>query len=136
MAVAQKFKMVRGDQMPEVWMSLTDDITTDPIDLSNPLTAIYAHLREVGQKVVKASIMCDKLDGVVISIDEETGAQTISYAPPYDVPGRGGRCAIVWESDSLDKAGTFQTEIEVIFADGRNMTWFDLLQFQVREEFA
>ncbi len=136
MAVRYKFKMVQNDQMPEVWLSLTDDITQDPIDVSDVGTAVYAYIREVGQKIIKDTIVCDKLPGVVIRIDDETGAQTISTVPPYDTPGRGGRVAIIWNEDTLDKAGTFQAEISVVFPDARVMTWFDLLQFQVREQFA
>ena len=136
MAVKQKFKLVQGDQMPEVWLSLTDDITKDPIDVSDVGTAVYAFLREVGSKTIKASLVCDKLPGVVIRIDEETGAQTISVAPPYDIPGRGGRVAIIWDEDTLDTAGTFQAEISVVFAGDQAMTWYDVLQFQVREQFA
>jgi hypothetical protein len=136
MAVRNKFKLVQGDEMPEVWLSLTDSITGDPVDLSALGTAVWCHLRAVGSKMVKSSILCDKLPGVVIRIDEDTGAQTISVAPPYDVAGRGGRCAIIWGLDDLDTAGTFQGEIEVIFEDAKAMTWYDLLQFQVREQFA
>lgn len=136
MAVRQKFKLVSGDQMPDIWLSLTDDITKDPIDLSDVGTAVHAHVREVGSKTIKADLVCDKLPGVVIYIDEDTGAQTISTVPPYDTPGRGGRCAIVWEPDTLDKAGTYQVEISVKFSDDRSMTWYDVLQLLVREEFA
>jgi hypothetical protein len=136
MAVKQKFKLVQNDMMPEVWLSLTDDITKDPIDVSDVATAVFAHIREVGQKVIKATLLCDKLPGVVIRIDDETGAQTISVAPPYDIPGRGGRVAIAWDEDTLDKAGVFQAEIEVVFEDGKPMTWYDVLQFNVREQFA
>jgi hypothetical protein len=136
MAIRKKFKMVQNDQMPEVWLSLTDDITKDPIDVSAVGCAVYAHLREVGKKTIKATLLCDKLAGVVIAIDEDTGAQTISLAPPYNIPGRGGRVAISWDEDTLNKAGTFQCEIEVVFSDGKPMTWYDVLQFQVREQFA
>lgn len=136
MAVKRKFKVVQNDQLPEVWLSLTDDITGDPIDVSDVGTGVYAHLREVGQKAVKASLLCDKMPGVVIAIDDDTGAQTISVAPPYDTPGRGGRVAILWEADSLDTVGVFQCEIEVVFADNKSMTWYDVLQFSVREQFA
>src|SRR6187431_2125697 len=123
MAVKQKFKLVQGDQMPEVWLSLTDDITKDPIDVSAVGTMVYAHLREVGSKVIKESLICEKLIGVVIAIDEETGAQTISVLPPDNAPGAGGRVAIVWNPDTLDKAGTFQAEISVIYEGGQAMTW-------------
>ena len=136
MAIRQKFKMVQNDQMPDVWLSLTDDITKDPIDLSDVGTSVHAHVKLVGDKTIKADLVCDKLPGVVIAVDEDTGAQTISMVPPYDTPGRGGRCAIVWEQDTLDVAGTYQVEISVQFVDGRTMTWYDLLQFLVREEFA
>lgn len=136
MAVKRKFKLVQNDQMPEVWLSLTDDITGDPIDVSDIGTGVYAHLKQVGAKVVKASLLCDKLPGVVIAVDDDTGAQTISVAPPYDTPGRGGRVAIIWDEDTLDTVGTFQCEISVVFADGKPMTWYDVLQFSVREEFA
>ncbi len=136
MAVKQKFRLVQNDQMPEVWLSLTDDITKDPIDVSDVGTAVYCYIREVGKKTIKATLVCDKLPGVVIAIDDETGAQTISMAPPYDTLGRGGRVAIIWDEDTLDTAGTFQGEISVVFSDSRPMTWYDLLQFNVREEFA
>ena len=136
MAVRQKFKMVQNDQMPEVWLSLTDDITKDPIDVSDVGTAVYAYIREVGQKTIKDTLVCDKLPGVVIAVDEDTGAQTISVLPPYDIPGRGGRVALIWNEDTLDTPGTFQAEISVVFSDTRPMTWYDVLQFNVREEFA
>jgi len=136
MAVKQKFKMVQNDQMPEVWLSLTDNVTKAPLDVSDPATVVYAYVREVGQTALKATLVCTKLTGVVIAVDEETGAQTISEAPPYGVAGRGGRVAIVWETDTLDSAGTFQVEISVVFFDQRVLTWYDLLQFTVREEFA
>jgi hypothetical protein len=136
MAVKQKFKLVSGDQMPEVWLSLTDDITKDPIDVSDPATAVHAHIREVGAKTILADLICDKLPGVVIRVDEETGAQTISVLPPYDTPGRGGRVAIIWDEDTLEKAGTYQAEISVVFPGGQAMTWYDVLQFLVREQFA
>jgi hypothetical protein len=136
MAVRNKFKLVQHDQMPEVWLSLTDNITGDPIDVSAVGTGVYAHLRAVGSKVVKASLLCDKLPGVVIMIDEDTGAQTISVQPPYDTLGRGGRVSIVWDVDTLDTPGTYQCEIEVQFSDGKPMTWYDVLQFHVREQFA
>ena len=139
MAVKQKFKMVQNDQMPEVWLSLTDDITKDPIDVSATGTAVYAHLREVGKKVIKATCLHrvrQRWKASWISIDDDTGAQTISVAPPYDIPGRGGRVAIAWDEDTLDTPGTFQAEIEVVFEDGKPMTWYDVLQFQIREQFA
>jgi hypothetical protein len=80
--------------------------------------------------------VCDKLPGVVIRINEETGAQTISVLPPYDTPGKGGRVSIVWDEDTLDTPGTFQAEISVVFPGQKPMTWYDVLQFIVREEFA
>jgi hypothetical protein len=136
MAVKQKFKLVQGDEMPEVWLSLTDDVTKDPIDVSDPSTTVYAHIREVGARVVKETLVCDKLVGVVIRVDEETGAQTISVLPPYNIPGRGGRVAIFWNPDTLDTPGTFQAEISVVYSGNQSMTWYDVLQFTVREQFA
>lgn len=136
MAVKQKFRLVSGDQMPEVWLSLTDNITNDPIDVSDVGTAVYAHIREVGQTALVDILVCDKMAGVVIRVDEETGAQTISTDPPYDIPGRGGRVAIIWDEHTLDYAGTYQAEISVVFPDDKSMTWYDLLQFLVRKQFA
>ena len=76
------------------------------------------------------------MPGVVIRVDDETGAQTISVVPPYDIPGRGGRVSVIWNPDTLDTPGTYQGEVSVVFPDGRPMTWYDLLQFTVREQFA
>jgi hypothetical protein len=131
-----KFKLVQHDRMPDISLSLTDEVTGLPIDLSDPATAVRMYLRTVGSKTLKETLLLPKLYGRVTAIDEETGAQTIDAAAPYNVAGKGGRCAIQWSATSLDTAGNFEGEIEVTYPDGRKQTWLDLLQFAVREDFA
>lgn len=125
-----KIRLVQGDTAPQLQLSLTDQRTRRPLDLSAPGTTARLLFREVGADTVKAAMPCFAIAGYV---DPETG--DVDYGPPYDVPGRGGRLAMDWSADALDTAGEFEGEVEVTFPDGRIQTAFAILKFQVREQF-
>lgn len=125
-----KIRLVQGDTAPQLQLSLTDQRTRRPLDLSAPGTTPRLLFREVGADAVKATMPCFAIAGYV---DPETG--DVDYRPPYDVPGRGGRLAMDWSADALDTAGEFEGEVEVTFPDGRIQTAFAILKFQVREQF-
>ncbi len=125
-----KIRLVQGDTAPQLQLSLTDQRTRRPLDLSAPGTTARLLFREVGGDAVKATMPCFAIAGYV---DPETG--DVDYRPPYDVAGRGGRLAMDWSTDALDTAGEFEGEVEVTFPDGRIQTAFAILKFQVREQF-
>ncbi|GAB1836977.1 hypothetical protein U2261_18980 [Achromobacter xylosoxidans] len=125
-----KIRLVQGDTAPQLQLSMTDQRTRRPLDLSAPGTTARLLFREVGADTVKATMPCFAIAGYV---DPETG--DVDYRPPYDVAGRGGRLAMDWSADALDTAGEFEGEVEVTFPDGRIQTAFAILKFQVREQF-
>lgn len=125
-----KIRLVQGDTAPQLQLSLTDQRTRRPLDLSAPGTTARLLFREVGADIVKATMPCFAVAGYV---DPETG--DVDYRQPYDVAGRGGRLAMDWSADALDTAGEFEGEVEVTFPDGRIQTAFAILKFQVREQF-
>lgn len=129
-----KHKLVQHDTRPQIEYSLTDEVTNTPIDLSDPATVIRCYLKAASATTLKETLILAKLTGRVTAIDPATGAQRISYAAPYDVPGKGGRCALQWSNTSLDTTGDFTGEIEVTFADGGRQTVLQREQFNVRAD--
>lgn len=129
-----KHRLVQHDTRPQIDLSLTDEVTGLFIDLSNPATVIRCYLKQKGATVLKETLICAKLPGKVTSIDDETGAQRVSYAPPFDVAGAGGRCAIQWTNASLDTVGQFTGEIEVTFPDTTKQTVYKREEFDIRAD--
>ncbi len=129
-----KHRLVQHDTRPQIDMSLTDEVTGTPIDLSDPATVIRCFLKQKGADVLKETLLCAKLAGKVTSIDDATGAQKLTFAPPYDVPGKGGRCAIQWSATSLDTVGAFTGEIQVTFPDATKQTVYKREEFDIRAD--
>jgi hypothetical protein len=129
-----KHLLVQYDTRPQIEYALVDEATNVPLDLSDPATTIRCFLKKVNAAGLKETLLLAKLAGRVTSVDEDTGVQRISYAPPYDVPGAGGRCALQWSNTSLDEVGDFTGEIEVTFPDGGRQTVYEREQFQIRAD--
>lgn len=125
-----KIRLVQGDTAPQLVLSLTDERTRRPLDLSSPGTTARLLFREVGADEPKATMPCFPIAGY---LDPETGE--VDNRPPFDVAGRGGRLAMDWSATALDTAGEFEGEVEVTFPDGRIQTAFAILKFQIREQF-
>jgi hypothetical protein len=127
--MSDKIKLVAGDTRPQLVFAITDDYTKLPIDLSNPATTIALKFRQVGTSVIKATMVCGKLAGV-LNVDG-----TISYDAPYGAPGVGGRAFMDWSPTALDTEGEYEGEIEITYPDGTVQTIFDTLKFKVRSQF-
>jgi hypothetical protein len=129
--MSDKIKLVQGDTGPQLVLSLTDERTGLPIDLSDAGTSTRVLFREVGSDTTKAVMSCYPIAGFY---DPESG--TVQTSAPYDVAGRGGRVAMDWSATALDTEGEFEAEVETTFSDGRIQTAYAILKFTVREQFA
>lgn len=105
-------KLVQGDNLPEVTLTLTDAQTGDPIDLSAATTEVVVKLRAQGGTTVLSTLQCSKPNGGADGV-------VMFYFP-------GATLAI--------PPGQYQGEIEMSF-NGLIMTVYDLLQFTLRAEF-
>ena len=105
-------KLVQGDNLPEVTLTLTDAQTAEPLDLSAVTTTIVVKLRALGGTSVLSTLACSKPNG-----------------------GADGVVMFFFPNGTLDiPAGQYQGEIEISF-NGQILTVYDLLQFTLRAEF-
>jgi len=105
-------KLVQGDNLPEVTLTLTDRQTGDPLDLSASTTVIVVKLRAASGTTVLSTLTCSKPNG-----------------------GSDGVVKFYFPANTLDiPAGNYQGEIEINY-NGQYLTVFDLLQFVLRAEF-
>ena len=126
----QKIRLVQGDTKPQLILNITDQRTGLPVDLSDSSTSTLVLFREVGSDAIKESIPTRPIAGYM---DPET--EEVTTKAPYDIPGRGGRVVMDWTPDALDTAGEFEAEAETTFPDGTIQTAYNILRFQVREQF-
>ena len=104
-------KLVQGDNLPEITLTLTDRQTTNPIDLSASTTTINVKLKALAGTTVLSVLPCTKVDAV------------------------NGVIKFYFPSTTLNvPAGEYEGEIEISF-NGQILTVFDLLQFTVRAQF-
>jgi len=119
---------VQNDLRPKRVLTLTDENDV-PVDLTiGGVSSIQMHMREKGSDELKATVQCTMLSGVV----QADG--TVSYSPPYDVAGRGGRIQIEWTLLSVDTAGVFEGEFELVFGDGSTQTTFKTTTINIRDD--
>lgn len=127
---SEKIKLVQGDTRPQLILSVTDQISKRPVDLSAAGTQVRLLFREVGAEDLKATMNCYPIVGY---LNPET--REVETQPPYNVPGRGGRVVMGWLPDALDTAGEFEGEVETTFPDGTVQTVYETVRFTVREQF-
>lgn len=111
--MSNKIKLVQGDTGPQIKLTLTNQVTGAPIDLTS--ATVTLHFRAVGS------------DTVIFS------------RPAYINPDADttGICYLEWETGDLDvEEGDYEGEIEVIKGDGQRETIYELLKFKVRKDFA
>jgi hypothetical protein len=126
--VADKIKLVQGDTKPVVIVSLTDEETGAPKDLSGSTVRMY--FKELGGTEILMTLIGYQIAGRLT----EDGVEDLS--PPYDVPGPGGRCQFAWRPGDLERpAGIYAGEIEIEDAAGGLHTVYDVLKFKIREDF-
>jgi hypothetical protein len=105
-------RLVKGDERPVIVLTLTDDNTGSPIDLSLATTVVTVKFREAGTTTLLDTIACSKLSGGT------TGQVQFNFA--------GG----VLDVDP----GMYEGEVVISF-DGQIQTVYDTLRFTVRENF-
>lgn len=108
-----KIKLVQNDNLPWVQLTLTDQNTALPLDLSASATSVQVFFRAVGETTILATLACTKktsgADGVVL----------------FNFPG-----------ETLNVAeGEYEGEIEITY-DTLKQSVYDTLKFTVRAEFA
>lgn len=105
-------RLVSGDNRPAVLVTLTDDTTRGPVDLSDPATDVFVRFRAAGTKDVLSIIPCFKIG------DGSSGQVMFSFAGGVlDVP-----------------AGSYEGEVQVNFS-GELQTVFEVIRFRIRENF-
>ena len=125
--MTEKIKLVQGDTKPTLVITITDETTGLPISISNAIPRLK--MRELGSTTLKTTLTGTPVPGLL------NADGTVDTSGAYATPGAGGRCAFAWTQQALDKAGDFEGEIEVTFADGTIQTVFGLLKFKIREQF-
>jgi hypothetical protein len=105
-------RLVKGDERPVIVLTLTDDVTGSPINLSLSTTVVTVKFREAGTTTLLDTIACSKLSGGT------TGQVQFNFA--------GG----VLDVDP----GMYEGEVVISF-DGQIQTVYDTLRFTVRENF-
>jgi hypothetical protein len=105
-------RLVEGDEKPLIVLTLTDDITGTPIDLSLGTTTISVKFRKAGTTTLLSTISCSKLSG-----------------------GTTGQVQFDFSGGVLDvDAGAYEGEVVVDY-DGTVQTVYETLRFTVRANF-
>ncbi len=119
---------VQNDLRPKRVLTLTDENDL-PVDLTvGGISTVRMHMREKGDDVLKATVPCTTLSGIV----QADG--TVSYTPPYDTAGKGGRIQIEWTTAAVDTAGVFEGEFELVYGDGSTQTTFKTTTINIRDD--
>lgn len=111
--MAEKIKLVQGDSLPSIRLTLTDPIDGVAVDLSDPTTVVKVYFRAVGSAQVLSTITCSKVGGGTTGVVRFDFSGDVLNVPP----------------------GPYEGEIEIDF-DGAKQTVYDKLKFFVREDFA
>jgi hypothetical protein len=105
-------RLVKGDEKPLIVLTLTDDITGTPIDLSLSTTEVSVKFRKAGTTTLLSTISCTKLSG-----------------------GTTGQVQFGFTGGVLDvDAGAYEGEVTVDY-DGSVQTVYETLRFTVRANF-
>jgi hypothetical protein len=110
--MADKIKLVQNDTGPQLQLTLTDELTGLPIDLTG--ATVTMKFREAGSETT--------LFTRTAWINSETAVN--------------GLCVIYWSTGNLDvEPGSYEGELEVVFQDAMRQTVYDLLKFTLRADF-
>lgn len=110
--MAKVIKLVQGDTKPSLVVTLTDQSTNTPLDLTG--TSPVMKFRAAGTNVLLGTV-----PGVVI--DPNNGVCVFHWTT---VPG------------ILDvPEGDYEGEVEVIYGDATNQTVYEQLYFYLREQY-
>tara|TARA_B100000282_G_scaffold295809_1_gene275933 strand:+ start:518 stop:1192 length:675 start_codon:yes stop_codon:yes gene_type:complete len=107
--MAETIKVVQGDELPQIVLTLTDDTANSPLNLSLSSTSVFIRFKKRGTTTTLSTISTTK------STDGSDGKVTFNFA--------GG----VLDVDP----GEYEGEIVVNY-NGTLQTVYDLLKFRVR----
>jgi hypothetical protein len=108
--MSDKIKLVQGDSRPQIQVTLTDDTTGNPIDLTGATAVMF--FRASGDTGI-----LDTLNGVITS-------------------ATNGVVVFAWNPTTLATAeGDYEGEVQVTFSDTTIQTAYSLLKFRVRADF-
>lgn len=111
--MAERIKLVQGDNLPYIKLTLTDPNTGVALNLSEPDVAVRVYFRAAGSSTVLSTIVCEKVDG-----------------------GATGQVRFNFADGVLDvEPGPYEGEVEIDF-DGQLQTVYEVLKFNVRSQFA
>jgi len=107
--MADVIKLVHGDTLPKLQLTLTDSVTNLPINLTG--AGVYLHVR-----ALKSSVLAF--------------TNTAQVSVPLE-----GRCVVTWTTTDLVRAaGDYEAEIEIVFSNGGRETIYDFIYFYIRDE--
>lgn len=109
--MADVIKVVQGDTKPLISLTLTDEATGDPFDLSDPDTTVTINFRAAGSTVAPQVISCSKTDAVNGKVQFDFSGDILNVDP-----------------------GLYEGEI-VVSIGGATHTVYDVLKFRVRADF-
>lgn len=108
--MAEKIKLVQGDTKPQIKVTLTDETTGEPVDITDSTPRLK--FRAANTTTVLTTMV---------------GTVTV---------GAAGECVFVWPSGALDvEPGDYEGEVEVTFEDNTVQSVYDLLKFKLRQDF-
>jgi len=111
--MAERIKLVQGDNLPYIRLTLTDPADGTVIRIDDPDVYVRVHFRAAGSTNVLATILCEKVG------DGTTGQVRFNF--PDGV---------------LDvEPGPYEGEVEIDF-DGQLQTVYEVMKFNVRSQFA
>lgn len=105
-------RLVQGDERPIVVITLMDDVTNTPLNLSASTTSVVVKFRTQGSTTLLSTIPCSKVEG-----------------------GSTGQVQFDFTGGVLDvDPGMYEGEIVVDF-DGVVQTVYETIRFRVRDNF-
>jgi hypothetical protein len=110
--MVDKIKLVQGDTRPSLVVTLTDENSGDPIDITD--AAVRLKFRALGDETVRSTLAASNTDPT------------------------NGVCVFFWSDDPTaltGDQGPYEGEIEITFNDDTVQTVYDKLKFYVREDF-
>jgi hypothetical protein len=108
-----RIRLVKNDTGPQIQLTLTDESTGSPINLSGATATLYMKSLTTGTVVVSRPL----------TIPTGTASQGVAL--------------IIWGASDLNQTpGDYDGEVEVLFATGMRQTVYDVLKFRLRDQFA
>ncbi len=108
-----RIRLVRNDTGPQIQLTLTDEITGSPVNLTGASATL--HMKSVATGTVVLSRQ--------LGIPTATASQGLAF--------------IVWGSNDLNQTpGDYDGEVEVLLSTGLRQTVYDVLKFRIRDQFA